>query len=449
MRILGVGSAFSNVAFRVRHRKNNARNGWFPRLIDAVHLPLCLLLAVSIQWFCSVNTALSQEALRSSLAGQEAMEAKKRALTAGKYNVRFANIALELGARLGVELNDNVFYSPEDKISDISFRPQLTGVGVWMLTDKNRLNLSMGIGYAKYIQNPHLDTPFLTPDSDLSFDVYVRDIVINFHDRFSLQQDVSAQLISVTNVAYLERFENTVGVMATWDLNKAVVSAGYDHYNFVSLTRLFDYQTRQSELFFGRAMFAFNPVTSAGVELGGGMTAYDQSWLSDQEHISAGGVFTYRPSEYLSLRLASGWVSYFLEGQEAGGNASQQGGIYAQFSLNHRLNPRISYNVTAGRELRTGWLANLQDLYYFRGRVVWNVILRSSLGTSFNYEHGTESWATGSETSDRYALGLDLTRSFSPKLSGSLSYWFFHKAATLQFHEYTQNRFVLELRYRF
>ena len=100
-------------------------------------------------------------------------------------------VSLRFQSTLEVEANDNVRLAADHPQADLIFRPQVNALGVWQVTEKNRLSLSLGVGYAKYINTPGFDGLFLTPGSDLSFDVYVKDFVINFHDRFSYSQDVS------------------------------------------------------------------------------------------------------------------------------------------------------------------------------------------------------------------------------------------------------------------
>ena len=274
------------------------------RLRRADRLVLGAILAIHSQLFLFALTGAGQEAVRASLAGQEALEARKRAAKAQYYNVKVGNLALQWGTQLRTEFNDNVFYEEANTRPDLILRPQLNVLSAWALTDKNRLNLSLGVGYAKYLSNTELDSLFMAPGSDLSFDLYVRDFVINFHDRFTLSQDVIGQQ-TYYGVSGLNRFENTLGVLVNWDLNKAILSVGYDHYNYLSLTERYNYVTRQSELFFGRAIFAINPVTWAGFELGGGFTAYETNLLSNLTHVSAGGMLMWRSSESLPLSTTS------------------------------------------------------------------------------------------------------------------------------------------------
>ena len=98
-----------------------------------------------------------------------------------------------------------------------------------------------------------------SPGSQLAFDIFVGDFRINIHDRFSLEQDPVAE-IALSNVADYGRFQNTAGVAVLWDLNQAVVTAGYDHYTFISTTDDFDYLDRNADIF--SASIGFTPTST-------------------------------------------------------------------------------------------------------------------------------------------------------------------------------------------
>ena len=161
---------------------------------------------------------------------------------------------LRFSATLGFEYNDNVnlsedatavFPSPFGPIlvtteqqSDFIIRPQVNINALWPITQLNTFKLDMGIGYAFYMDHSDYNTNGLlvTPGSQLAFDIFVGDFRINIHDRFSLEQDPVAEA-TLSNVADYGRFQNTAGVSVLWDLNAAVVTLGYDHYNFISHRR--------------------------------------------------------------------------------------------------------------------------------------------------------------------------------------------------------------------
>jgi len=165
---------------------------------------VCVALALA------AASASAQEAIRASMAGQDAAEARKRAASE-KFNVQLGSVSLRFQSTFEVEANDNVRLEADHPQADLIFRPQVNVLSVWPVTEKNKLSLSLGLGYAKYINTPEFDGLFLTPGSDLSFDVYIKDFVINFHDRFSYSQDVSNDP-TVSGIGIVDRFENALGV---------------------------------------------------------------------------------------------------------------------------------------------------------------------------------------------------------------------------------------------
>ena len=63
-----------------------------------------------------------------------------------------------------------------------------------------------------------------------------------------------------------KRLDNHAGVDATWDLEKAVLTAGYNHETFTSPTSGFEYLNRQSEWFTASAGYKLGDHVVAGTE---------------------------------------------------------------------------------------------------------------------------------------------------------------------------------------
>src|SRR4029077_17433808 len=91
------------------------------------------------------------------------------------------------------------------------------------------------VGYSAYIIHPELSRFYITPGSELSFDIYSGDFWINFHDRFSISEN-SYQDPTVTGNGDYSQLQNALGVAATWDLNKVLVRGGYDHVNYQTIS---------------------------------------------------------------------------------------------------------------------------------------------------------------------------------------------------------------------
>ncbi|MEP6937897.1 MAG: hypothetical protein ABI871_07495, partial [Chthoniobacterales bacterium] len=194
---------------------------------------------------CLARLAQAQDAIRPSLAGEAAAEARRQSLDRVPYNLQIGPIKFRLSSTIGMEYNDNINLAEVGQQGDFIFRPQMNVNALWPVTQLNTLRLDIGFGYAFYLDHSQYNTNgiLLSPGSQIAFDIFVGDFRINFHDRFSLQQDPVAQ-VALSNVADYGRFENTAGVSVLWDLNKAVLTVGYDHYTYISTTSDFDYLNR-------------------------------------------------------------------------------------------------------------------------------------------------------------------------------------------------------------
>ena len=194
------------------------------------------------------GNARAQDAVRPSLAGEAAAEARRQSIEHIPYNLLAGPIRFRFSATFGIEYNDNIDLADVHPEEDVILRPQINMNAIWPITQLNTLRLDIGLGYSFYLDHSENDTDglLIAPGTQLAFDIFVGDFRINFHDRMSLQEDPVSE-IALSNVADYGRFENTVGVSVLWDLNKAVATLGYDHYNYVATNSDFDYLDRNAE----------------------------------------------------------------------------------------------------------------------------------------------------------------------------------------------------------
>ena len=171
-----------------------------------------LALALFVSLLLSGGIARAQDAIRPSLAGEAAAEARRQQIDKIPYNLQLGPMKFRLSATLGIEYNDNInlaedgsylFPSPTGPIlvttepqDDIIIRPQVNINALWPITQLNTFKIDIGIGYAFYLDHSNYNTNaiLVSPGSQLAFDIFVGDFRINLHDRFSLEQDPVAEL---------------------------------------------------------------------------------------------------------------------------------------------------------------------------------------------------------------------------------------------------------------
>ncbi len=405
------------------------------------------------------GTASAQDSLRYSLAGEQAARARSRAIAGTDYNLRLGKARFLANAGLGIEANDNVTLRESDGEEDLILRPRVNTAVYWPLTERNALNFSLGLGYVKYLNQTRYDYLQIVPGSELSFELFVKDFRFRFFDRFAYTEDPleNGALSGVGNYGGLD---NSTGVNALWDLNKAILTAGYAHRIFLPDQEEFEYLTRSSDLFFARAAFLLNSMLTIGPEASSGVTTYDQSFLDNAVSYSGGAFGELQVTPHLSVDAHAGYVAYEFETGPTSVETEDVQDFYFSAGLDHELNQFVTHSLTGGREIDLGLFSNFQELYYARYNVIWKIIRDVGLGTYFYYEHGTYPTHTGrlssdllislpGETYDRYGVGVTVTYRLMQKLSANLGYRLTLKDSDTQYRGYTQNALILGLTYRF
>ena len=387
-----------------------------------------------------------------SMAGEAAADARQKAAsTLGYYNLKLGPTAWTFTGALGIEYNDNVDYQEVDPDADVILRPQMDTRMWWPITDKNSLNLAVGLGYALYGCRSDLDRLYVAPGSEIAFDLAVKDFLINVHDRFSITED-AYQNPAVTRQADYSRLENVVGVTANWDLNQLLLTLGYDHADYLSLSDTLRQTDGRTEVVFTRAGLALSKQSRLGLEAGSGFIDYTDASLNDGIQYGGGGFYQAQLSRYLSVNARAGYTIYSPESGGTVGLTEDQGAFYGQFTLHHRVNKVLTYALVGGRMIQTGVQLGLYgqnlDYYFLRWSASWNVMRKMTLSTACFFEEGTQ---TGSFEEDftRWGLEINLGRLITQKLTAGLGYRFMNRDSSQPLRGYTINSIFLNCAYRF
>ena len=415
----------------------------------------CIALVFFLPLLCAGSIARSQDVVRPSLAGEAAAEARRQDIEHIPYNLLLGPIRFRVSATLGVEYNDNINLAEVNTQEDVIIRPQVNVNAIWPVTQLNTLRLDLGLGYAFYIDHSNADTSgvLISPGSQLAFDIFIGDFRINFHERPSLQQDPIAEL-ALSNVVDYGRFENTVGVSVLWDLNKAVVTLGYDHYTYISTTSTFNYLDRNAEELSGNVDFAVSSTTNVGLESYAVFNYYDQNVLNDSTDYAIGAFAETQLTNYLKVRVAGGyqWISFNNGGVVSTGPFHDSGKLsdyYANILISHRINPAIVQSLSAGHESQLGVNSNYITLNYIRHTVSWNIIRNTLLSTEFFYEDADESGGFIREHLHRFGGAIAVGYQLTPHITLGLRYQYTQKDSNVPLRDYTQNRVSLDGTYSF
>ena len=428
-----------------------------------------LAVSLALGAFLS-RQADAQEVPRPSYARQ-----KEKTALPTISNFKIGEVLLRVDAHLTTEFTDNVDLSSTRK-ADFIISPEVGIAATWAVTKLNTLRFRTALGYSYYFNNPRLNrqSTIISPDSALSFDLYAGDVKINFHDQFSLQQEAISQG-TLSGVAQIERFTNTLGASVLWDTNDLVWNLGYDHFNFITLGGAnsssgstaaaisnLDHSTDQVS---ASVAVKISSVLIGGLEATAAYSDYPKQPASNFTSLSAGPYFEMQVTRYTHLFLSGGYKGY-SSGANAPGSVAvttstaaqltqgDPGGYYANFALVHRLNRYYSDRLEIGHtdevEALSGHVQSNAVRYTGNWRI--NQKLSVSGGLSFEDVHIVSGSAIGGTVASdfqRFGGSLNTGYQLSQHVGLTLAYQFLKKEAVRATESYVQNRITISLGYQF
>jgi hypothetical protein len=399
----------------------------------------------------SFGLAQAQEALRTSLAGDAAAEARNRQQQTQAYTVKSGDFRLLVTPGLSLDWNDNINTAHTNALQDFILLPTLGLNMSYPVTQHNLLQLNVTVGYQEYLEHSQYSSLYVQSGSVLSYDIYVKDFWINFHDRFSYVQNPSGQA-AVANTATYGIAENTLGFNTTWDLEDVTLSLGYDHQNYSTTSQTYSYTDHAAEMIIGRGGFKFHPTLTAGLEGTAAYTAYDQPVLNNNMGYSAGVYVDWQPGHYFHFQPRFGYMLYQFEQTSQVIKAVNQDAWYLDLTLTHDISDAVSYSLSAGHEITLGIYGDTIEDWYLRPTVNLKIIKDLTLNTYISFQNGTQGIGnrTGSlaENFDWLTWHLGLTYPFMKRLILGLNYQLTLRTSNYALREYTQNLVGLQLTYK-
>lgn len=398
----------------------------------------------------------AQESLRMSLASAEAARARREAASrTDYYDLKLGPTVWSFAGALSLQYNDNLRYTSSDQQQDMIARPEIDAQMRWPVSDVNTLNFSVGVGYALYATHSGYNRPFVTPGSELSFDVYTGNVWVNVHDRFSVVENGYLDP-TVTGIGDYERLDNAAGVSATWDLNKIIAKLGYDHVSYIQLAGTRGQPDAEIEAFSFSAGYVIKPEMVAGLEAGGSLIRYvslpanflAQLNYSDGTQWSVGGFYEAQLTQYIRGRASIGYTQFLPESGIASMLGQDFTGVYAQAGLNHRLNKYVEYTLSGGRMLNFAYYGGKVDQYFGTLNANWRLLQKTAVTTGFNYQHGSQLGTMGEEY-DWLGPSISVERPITQKLTLSVAYQYYWRGSDLPGRDYDVNVATVRGVYKF
>ncbi len=368
-----------------------------------------------------------------------------------KYNFAIGGVRFSVAAGIGVEFNDNVTLADDDKIEDIIFRPSLTLDAVWRLSEMNTLRFSLGASYAKYLDHSEFDSQsvLLSPSSALALTIRVGEVDITVRDRFSYQEDPFSLPTLTTDSAVYRRFENSIGLEASWDINDKInLTTGYDHYNLWTLDSEFEQLERAIDTIYVRPSYAVGPAVTVGLNASASYVNFKQDIQNDGQTYLLGPFVEVQFSQATRAYLEVGYQKFTFDNNGVISDNEDADGVYVKASLENQLTENFNQRLSFTKTAEVGFGTNYYDLYHSEYSANWTLNESFTLFPSLFYEYFETSGDLGEEA-HRFGAALGLRYIFTPSITLGLDYRFVTKRSDFPGADYNQNLVLLSLYYNF
>jgi hypothetical protein len=401
---------------------------------------------------------LAQAQIRESLAGETAAQALKESTQAQaqQYNLHYGPMDFQIGAGLRFGYTDNVFYSNKDRKDDFLVNPEVNLGGFVQVSERNALRFSLGLGYEYYAKNSVLNgnAPLVNPDSELVFNLFVGNFRIRLHEKFSYQETLFINTIpsrqdlffNFNDVGRFSRWDNLAGFNVDWDLNRIILSAGYEHENFESTTASFDYLNRASEWLTASASFLIGDQAKVGLESEGSFHNFEtETVMNDHWQAKAGPFVDVKLQEKVSFRTGGGYDTALYDA--AGKNSDFE--TYYAYGRVRQETRFFAHALSAGHEHLLGDNANNLETTYIRYSISSPVVEHVDLGANAAVHFAREFGGAFKENFTYYVVGFRVGYQFHKYWRTEVGYEFMLKDSDLALRDFYRDRVTLGVTFTF
>jgi len=413
----------------------------------------------------------SPSGLRPLRPGQELTSVEQVEETE-RYSCAAGPLRFSLAAGVGVEWNDNIFLSDDNRESDFIFRPTVDLDTRWRFSELNTLRFNIQASYAKYLDNEELDSDgvLISPNSEVALTFFVGSVKFTVRDRFSYQED-TYEIAPISNVATYQRYENQAGIEMNWQINQSLeLPIGYDHYNLWTKGNDFSEQDRTLDTIYTRPAVQLTPAIKVGLNAAYSFINFDDGDRADGDNLLVGPFVEVQISQYTNLYLEAGYQSLKFDGGSNFNNATiralrlsdadeallgndfldeeDDGNWYGKFEIQNKPSDFFRHRLFGSRTTETGFGSNFYELYHVEYDAEWKITEKTEVGPALFYEYYKTS-GSNSEKAHRYGATFGIRHHLSNSITLGLDYRFLLKDSKIENADYYQNLVFLSAYYKF
>jgi hypothetical protein len=375
----------------------------------------------------------------------------------GRYNIKMGPVQMNFTAGMGAAYNTNVNASQSGSAnSGFYLTPRVGAAIYWPYSKVNNMNLTIQSGYNYYLTGDvdNRQQFYISPGSQLAFNIFVQDVHITLYTRPSITTN-PAYDPSVGGGGNYNIASNVAGINAAWDLNDVLFNVGLANSLNYSLTSDYTNQNSTGNQVYANASFLVQPYLRLGLQGSASTITYfagssqGASSLNDGISFMLGPFATGNITRYTMWSAGIGWqISQFNENNNPlnTGNASNP---YFYFSISNELNRYFTHGFSGSFETAPSYQSNFVQLFTLSYNFSWILIRDWSLGGSLFFNNGSESPGPNSQDFNQAGVNLALGYQLTKNWVANIYYSFIGRGSSVPVDQYNQQIIGVNLNYAF
>ncbi|MGA0849113.1 MAG: hypothetical protein ACO3RX_04110 [Chthoniobacterales bacterium] len=375
----------------------------------------------------------------------------------GRYNMRVGPVQMNFNAGMGVAYNSNVNASRNDPQGDFYLTPRVGVAIYWPFSKVNNFSLDLQTGYNYYLTRTDLNRQqfYLSPGSQIAFNIFIRDVRITLYTRPSITTNPAFDPTVSDNGGNYNVASNTAGINVAWDLNDVLFNVGLANSLNYSLTNDYTNQNNTGNQIYANGSFMVQPYLRLGLQGSVSTITYFEGSSQGANSLNNGISYMLGPfatgnlTRYTMWAAGAGWqISDFNESNNPlnTGNASNP---YFYFSISNELNKYFTHSFNASFETAPSYQSNFVQLFSLGYNFSWILIRDWSLGGGIFYNNGSESPGPNSQDFNQAGFNLSLGYQLTKNWFANVYYSFIGRGSTVPVDQYNQQILGVNLNYAF
>jgi len=375
----------------------------------------------------------------------------------GRYNMRVGPVQMNFNAGMGAAYNSNVNASSSSNRQAGFYLTPRVGVGVyWPFSKLNNLTLSAQAGYNYYLTGnvQNQQQFYLSPGTQLAFNIFVGDVEISIYTRPSIMTN-PAYDPNVNTSSNYNTANNVAGVNVAWDLNDIFFNVGVANSLTYTLTGDNSNQNSTGNQVYANASFLVQPYLRLGLQ--GSVSAIYYFAGSSLGANSLNDGISYMLGPFASGNLTrytlwSGGVGWQISDFDENNNPLNTGNAsapYFYFSISNELNRYFTHGFSANFMTLPSYQSNFVQSFSLNYNFSWILIRDWSLGGSLFFNNGSQSPGPNSQDYNQAGFNLSLGYQLTKNWFANVYYSFIGRGSTVPINDYQQQILGVNLNYAF